>query len=207
MQRRERKSGIRGIHLLGYMLIGAAFLVSCTTVRMTMTARSGLEQKLLVRGIERAVAKLDVEALRGRRVNLEVVGLAMDELPFAKEMIVARLAKNGVRVVPNSEKIEFKVKVLANMLAVDQTETLLGTPEFTVLGIPIPAISVYRQVRNRGRAEMQMYVFSDNEETLVHEFPLALGEAKYDRHTILFIIGWTTSDIDKKPHEVVEPKK
>jgi hypothetical protein len=88
------------------------------------------------------------------------------------------------------------------VLAVDQSETLLGTPEFTILGIPIPAIVIYRNIRNRGRAELKMYAFDASSEMLVDEIPLGIGEAKYDRNTILFIISWASTDLDKKPEEL-----
>jgi len=84
---------------------------------------------------------------------------------------------------------------------VDQAEVLLGTPEFMFFGIPIPAIAFYRHLLNRGRVDLQMYIFDQKLETLIDELPVSLGKAKYDRYTILFIISWTSSDLDKKPKE------
>jgi hypothetical protein len=37
---------------------------------------------------------------------------------------------------------------------------------------------------------------------LLEEIPVGIGEAKYDRNTILFIIGWASTDLDKKPEEL-----
>ena len=56
--------------------------------------------------------------------------------------------------------------------------------------------------RNRGRAELKMYAFDQSSEILVDEIPEGIGEAKYDRYTILFIINWASTDLGKKPEEL-----
>lgn len=183
------------------LVVFSLIMMNCTSVRMTMTPRSSLEQKLLFRGLERAIAHLHIEQFKGKRVALDLTGLAKDDLPFAKEFICIWLIKNGIQVVNDQKEIDFRLKVLAKVLAVDQSETLIGTPEFTLLGIPIPAIVIYRNRRNRGRAELKMYAFGQSSEMLVDEIPEGIGEAKHDRYTILFIINWASTDLGKKPEE------
>ena len=41
-----------------------------------------------------------------------------------------------------------------------------------------------------------MYALDRDSETLVHEFNIGTGEAKYDRYTFVFIINWTSTDLD-----------
>ena len=176
-------------------------MMSCSSVRVTMTPRSSLEQQLLVQGLEKATANLHLEPFKGKRVALELTGLAKDDLPFAKEFIRIWLIKNDIQVVNDQKEIDFTLKVLANVLAVDQSETLFGTPEFTLIGIPIPAIVIYRNRRNRGRAELKMYALDQSSGVLVDEIPEGIGEVKYDRFTILFIVNWASSDLEKKPKE------
>ena len=36
-------------------------------------------------------------------------------------------------------------------------------------------------------------------ETFVDDLPVWIGEAKYDRYTILLFISWSSTDHDKKP--------
>ena len=114
---------------------------SCSSVRMTTTDRSILEQQLMVQGIERALDGFDLTDFYGKRVNLAVSGLSEDEVAFTKDYLQVHLGKHGLQVVTDQSDVELKMRVLAPVLAVDQSETLLGTPAFTFLGIPIPAIS------------------------------------------------------------------
>ena len=199
LDQNTRKWKISAMVVLVFLSI---LMMNCTSVRVTMTPRSSLEQKLLVQGLERAVSQLPIEQFRGKRVALELAGLAKDDLPFTKEFIRVWLIKNGIQVINDQKDIDLRFKVFANVLAVDQSETLFGTPEFTILGIPIPAIVIYRNIRNRGRAELKMYAFDQSSEILVDEIPVGVGEAKYDKNTILFIISWASTDLDKKPEEL-----
>lgn len=184
------------------MFVVFSFLtVGCTSVRMTMTPRSRIEQKLLVSALDRAVSQLDVKRFEGKRVTLELYGLAEYDLPFAKAFIHVWLGKQGIQVVQDQKEVDLRLKVLATVLAVDQSETLFGTPEFSFLGIPIPAIALYRDVRNQGYAEIRVYAFDRQTGKLVEEIPASVGEARYDHITILFIISWTSSDFGKKPEQ------
>ena len=183
----------------------------CTSTRMTQTPRSALEQQLEVTALERAVSQLPIEKLKGKRVVLELLGLNSNDLPFALAFFRVWLVKQGVRVVQENEPFDLRLKFFLKVLAVDQTEVLLGTPEFSLLGIPIPAIAIYRHLLNRGQADLKGYVFNSESSVLVNELPISLGRAMHDRYTLLFILSWTKSDLDnnlkkqtKSFHNVME---
>jgi len=198
MRQSNQNSRGRKILVILTAVILSTLTVGCTSLRMTMTPRSIMEQQLIVLAIERAVSQLDTQKLTGKRVTMELYGLAKDDLPFARELVNVWLWKNGVKVVQDKEEADIRLKGFAKVLAVDQAETLFGTPQFSLLGIPIPAIAIYRNLRNRGLAEIQIYAIDDKEEVLVDEIMEGIGKAKHDRFTILFVFSWTSSDLDKK---------
>jgi len=204
MSRRHPKLGLKiGIWILGLSgVVSAVLMFGCSSVRMTVSPRSILEEKLLVQGLEKALSSIRFESIKGKSVTLKVVGLTKDDMPFAEEYVRIWLMKNGVRVVQDQNESDLSLRVLLNVLAVDNSETLIGTPQFTFLGVPIPAIAIYRNVRNRGRTEVQMVALDPRGETLINEFATGIGAAKYDRFTILFIIGWTSTDLDIKADEI-----
>ena len=179
-------------------------MMSCTSIRMTQTPRSTFEQKLEVLALEQAVSQLNIDQFKGKRVSLELFGLNKDDLPFTKEFIRVWLLKHGVIVIQNEEAIDLRFKVFMKVIAVDQTEVLLGTPEFNFLGIPVPAIAFYRHLLNRGRVDLQVYIFDRDYVTLIEELPASVGKAMHDRYTALFIINWTKSDLNKKPVKKVK---
>jgi len=202
MQQRERRFKKGAFSTIVVTALFMILVMGCSSVRMTMSSRSILEEKLLVQGLEKALSGINIESIKGKRVTLNIVGLTEDDMPFAEEYVRIWLIKNGVRVVLNQHESDLSLRVLLNVLAVDNSETLFGTPQFTFLGIPIPAIAIYRKVRNRGRTELQMVTLDNKAEILVEEFPLGIGAAKYDRYTVLFIFGWTSTDLDLKSGEI-----
>ena len=204
MRQHERCFKKGGLGVIVATMLSLILVMGCSSVRMTMTPRSILEEKLLVHGLAKALSGINIESIKGKRATLNIVGLTKDDMPFAEEYVRIWLIKNGVRVVHGQHESDLSLRVLLDVLAVDNSETLFGTPQFIFLGIPIPAIAIYRNVRNRGRTELQMVALDNKAETLVEEFPLGIGVAKYDRYTILFIIGWTSTDLDLKPGEIEE---
>ena len=146
-------------------VVGAALLLvlsmACTTVRITATERSSVEQRLLVRSLERAAARLDKRPFLGRRVRVELTGLTSDQT-FARDFLRVRLEARGIRVIPE--------------------------------------IALFKWERSRGHAEIQLYTY-DQTGALITQLPDALGEAKYDRYTILILISFAVSDLDEPPAE------
>ncbi len=206
-------------HVTHAILLSIVLLVGtwgCSSVRMTTTDRSILEQQLMVQGIARALDGFDVTQFYGKRVTLEVTGLCEEEVAFTRDYLQVHLGKNGIQVVTDQKDgelklgenniqvitdqkdVELKIKVLAPVLAVDQSETLLGTPQFTFLGIPIPAIVLYRKVSNQSRAEIEMYVYDAKTDIMTTALPAGVGVANFDSYTVLFVISWTSTDLEER---------
>jgi hypothetical protein len=171
---------------------------ACTTVRITATTRSSVEQRLLVRSLERAAASLDTRRFAGRRVRIELTGLTADHV-FARDFVRARLERRGLRVTTDPDA-DLTLQVFATALAVDTADTLLGVPsmQVPVLAVPIPEIALFKWERSRGHAELQLYTY-DRAGALITQLPDSLGEAKYDRFTILILISFAVSDLDERP--------
>jgi hypothetical protein len=173
---------------------------ACTTARITATTRSSVEQRLLVRSLERAAARLDTGPLLGRPVRIEMYGLTPDYI-FARDFLRARLEARGLRVTAGADA-DVTLQIFATALAVDTADTLLGIPsmQVPVLAVPIPEIALFKWERSRGHAEIQLYTYDANGQ-LVSRLPDALGEAKYDRYTILIFVSFSASDLDEAPAE------
>lgn len=172
---------------------------SCTvSTRVTPTARSGIEQQLLVRSLERAVAQLPVERFAGKRVYLRLFSLATDQI-FAKEFVTTQLQRRGVAVVSEWRQADLTLKVFAPVFGIDQGQTLVGLPSFVMpmMGVAFPDIALYKAERNRGQAEVQIYAFDSWTGDLVDTLPVTNGQAKYDQYTLLILISFTWSDLDQ----------
>ena len=166
--------------------------------QITNTPRSSIEQELLVSSLERGFETLDTQRLAGATVVVDFFGLTPDK-DFAKEFLIAWLQSHQVRIVTDPNEAQLRVKVFAPVLGVDQAQSFIGTPSFTVpfLGVTIPEIPLFRDVRHVGHAALESYTLEEDGGKFLDRSPTAMGQSTYDDYTVLIIIHFTRSDMEK----------
>lgn len=187
------------IHLARHAAAAVACLVlaGCSLSPVpNPTQPSGVTQQLLMRSLERALARLDIERLKSQTVTMEVFHHAGPET-LIKEFMAAWLSAHGVRIVPGLP--DLKVKAFASVLGTDTDQSLFGIPAFQapVVNVPVPEIALFKWQRNRGVAEVRLFEFDAKTDELVEAPPVATGRAKLDKYTILIFIGYTVTDVDE----------
>ena len=102
------------------ILCGLAILTGCAvSTQVTNTARSSIEQRLLVRSLERALSTLDTQQFKGKIVTVDFYGLTPDK-DFAKEFFTAWLQEQRVSTTNDPKDAQLRLKVFASVLGVDQ---------------------------------------------------------------------------------------
>jgi hypothetical protein len=188
------------------LLCSAALFAGCSvSTRVTSTSRSSIEQRLLVRSVERAFAQVSTERLKGKTVALEVYGLTGNR-DFVKELLAAQLRERGLELAGKPETGDGRLKLFITALGVDRAESLLGIPAFTapIVGVPMPEIALFKAVRNRGMTELQFYAFDEKSQAFLFKTPLAAGKAKYDEYTLLLGINFNLDDLDEAERQQME---
>ena len=182
------------------LIVCVSLLAGCAvSTQVTNTSRSSIEQQLLVRSLERALATLDTEQFKGKIVTVDFYGLTPDK-DFAKEFFTAWLQEQHVRTATDPKEVQLHLKVFASVLGVDQGQSFVGAPSFTVplMGFVVPEIPLFKDVRHSGHAEIEIYTLDAGSGEFVDKSPPAIGEARYDDYTILIVINFTKSDVDKQ---------
>jgi len=191
---------MRRIALGILLLCSVSFLVGGCAVspQITNTRRSSIEQELLVSSLERGFETLETQHLAGATVTVDFYGLTPDK-DFAKEFLIAWLQAHRVHIVTDPKEAQLRVKVFAPVLGVDQAQSFIGTPSFTVpfLGVTIPEIPLFRDVRHVGHAALESYTLEEDGGKSLDRSPPAMGQSAYDDYTVLIIIHFTRSDMDK----------
>jgi hypothetical protein len=173
----------------------------------TATARSAIEQRLLSRSLERAIAQIDVEPFKGKRVFLDLAALTADQT-YARTYVASELRQRGVHVVSDASESEVRIQVVAPGLGVDQGETFFGVPATAVplLSIPIPEIALFKWTRHRGLTEVKFYAYDSKDSRPFEVAPRAIGHSRYSQFIILLIIRFTTDDLDVHPAPAASPR-
>ena len=181
------------------LCLAFAFVAACAVApQITKTPRSSVEQQLLARALERALTSLNTEHFKSKTVAVEFYALSPDA-QFAREFFTAWLQSQHVKIVADPNQAELRLKVFAPVLAVDQGQSFIGAPSFTVpvLSLGIPEISLFKNVRHSGHAELQVYAIDADSGNFVEKSPRTVGAAQYDDYTILLVINFSRSDIDE----------
>jgi hypothetical protein len=66
------------------------------------------------------------------------------------------------------------------------------------MGFVVREIPLFKDVRHSGHAEIEIYAIDAGSGEFVDKSPAATGEARYDDYTILIVINFTKSDVDKQ---------
>lgn len=180
--------------LLGFVLGGCSLASQIGTTNPT-----GIAQQLLVRSLERALGSLDLDRVRGRPVGLEVAVQSGNE-NFVKDFTATWLRAHGMRATSDSP--EMKLKLFVSVYGTDRDQTLIGVPAFQapLVGVPVPELAFFKWVRNRGQAELRLWAFDSKGDVVMDAPGPGIGRAKYDDFTVLLFIGFTLSDVDKRPN-------
>jgi hypothetical protein len=87
---------------------------------------------------------------------------------------------------------------IEQQLLMRSLERALTAPSLTVpvLGLAMPEISLFRDMRHSGRTELQVYTIDADTGKFLNKSRTAVGAAQYDDYKILLVINFTRSDID-----------
>ena len=176
----------------------ALLLCGClVSTQVTHTPRSSIEQRLLVRSLDRSLNQLDTQPLQGKTVAGEFFGLTPDK-DFAKEFSIAWLQGRKINVIADAREAEVRLKIFAPVLGVDQGQSFFGVPAVTVpvLGFTVPEVALFKSITHHGYAAIEMYTIDNPSGDFLARSPRAVGEAAYNQYTILILVNFNRDDLD-----------
>jgi hypothetical protein len=168
------------------------------TNQITKTPRSTIEQRLLVQALDRALAGVDARQLQGKTVAVDFYGLTADK-DFAKEYFIAWLQSQRVRIAEDPKQAELRLKVFASALGVDQGQSFVGSPSFTVplIGFVMPEIPLFKDIRHSGHAEIKIATIDGQNGEFIDETNHAIGTSRHDDYTVLIVVHFTRTDLEE----------
>jgi hypothetical protein len=168
-------------------ILFALLSTGCATIRVTDPARTATEQFLMSQAVSRALAQLNVDALRDRKCWIETAYLTgaetvvvngevrervftTPEQAFATGELRERLLMAGARLVQKKEQAEVVVEIRSGAIGVDRLENLIGLPAIAIGGaaagvggggIPYatPEVAIYKNTRQRGFASVAFVAY------------------------------------------------
>ena len=178
-------------------IVGILFaLSSCTHIyQYTYTKKSGIEQLLVTKAVGEAFQTMTVD-IKGSRVFVDVACLMKDEQSYIRKAFTHWFLDAGVFVSEYPWDADYIVSVLVKVAGTDGEQVWLGVPSVTLpmaLGLATPALTVYSQMIQEGRVEMEVVIYSPKAGEK-EKLPSLKGNSYYKKYT-LFFVPYTRKDI------------
>ena len=143
------------------LIFSAAWCLGCTSVRETQPERTATEQLIMSGAVIDAAVQIQSEAIKGKKVALDVTYLKSVDVEFTKGELRDRLLQLGAFLVVDPAQAEIIVEARSGGLGIDESKTNIGIPP---IPIPVPAVGtfqtpslyVYKYHRQEGKSAIAL---------------------------------------------------
>ena len=154
--------------VLSVVMLLAAF-AGCGTTKWTDTARTATEQLLITDSIDRAVSRLDMRALAGKKVYVDdTPAKSVTDSAYLASAIRQHVLASGAILKTNRDEADYILEVRAGAVGTDRHDLLFGIPATNLptfgamAGAPtqIPEIAIAKKTDQRGVAKISVFAYN-----------------------------------------------
>jgi hypothetical protein len=151
-------------------MILQVILAGCGTTKWSDTSRTATEQLLLTSAMDKAVEKIDFQALAGKKVSIN--STALDHVSDSKYLVSEirqHLLASGVLVCPE-DKAEYILELRAGVVGTDRNDLFYGIPSFSfptgLLGdqpagtTTIPEVAFIKKTDQKAVIKVAMFAYN-----------------------------------------------
>lgn len=154
---------------LGIVLFWATCL-GCGTTKWTDTARTATEQLLITDSVDRAVSRLELRALAGKKVFVDdTPAKQVTDSAYLTSAIRQHVLASGAILKDKRDDAEYVLEVRAGAVGTDRHDLLFGMPATNlptigVVGAAVPAqipeIALAKKTDQRGVAKISLFAYN-----------------------------------------------
>jgi hypothetical protein len=153
---------------------------------MTNTPRSAVEQLLLTGAVDKALEKIDLDEVRGRKLFLDFSNLQAYDAPYVKTALRARFCRLGSTLVEKADEADLVAEVASGASGTEFKSSVLGMPALPVPNspVPLPEAALYKHKERTGILKLLVFIHDKGRFVCSHTY-----YAKVDRNEN-FILWW-----------------
>jgi hypothetical protein len=175
------------------LLVVSLLCVGCSSRLLTHTPRSAIEQLLLSRCVDKALEKLRLPELDGRKAYVDFTNLKAYDQEYIKVATRARVAQLGATLVDKADEADYIVEVGSGGLGIESKHSVVGMPAFPVPNSPVPTpeAPAWRSTEQTGIVKLLVFVHAKGKFVSVNQYC-----AKADRDES-FVLWWRRQRTDE----------
>ncbi len=132
----------------------------CSSRQFSTTPRTAIEQMLISGAVDKAMEKVHMPMLDGRKVFVDFSQLKAYDVEYVKVAVRATLARQGAVLVESADAAELTAEVASGALALEYKSGLVGLPSLPVpkADIPLPEMPIYKTIEQTGIMKLLIFV-------------------------------------------------
>jgi hypothetical protein len=172
------------------------FLIGCTSRTVSNTPRTAIEQLLLSAAVDKALSKVQVPELAGKKAYLDFSNLRAYDAEYVESAVRACIAENGLIIIEKADDADYTVRVSSGGLGNEYKEFLLGIPALPVPGSPmtLPEVALFKAVEQDGIVKLFVVFYADGKLVSANHY---YGKAERDETFLLWMRFQPKDDIRK----------
>jgi len=197
------------------MVWAGLVLVGCGARTVSNTPRTAVEQLLLSGAVDRALEKLDLPELSGRKVYLDFDNLKAYDVEYIKVAARARFAELGATLAAKADEADYVAEMASGGLGIEYKTSMVGLPAIPIpqAPVPMPELSASRNVEQTGILKLLIFVHAKGKFVAANHYYAKCDRDegfilwwRYQRHDDIRE-GWEKADfrLQKKRWEKTEP--
>lgn len=189
---------MRVLFLVGILALSVC--AGCTTTRQTDPQRSATEQLLISTAADHAADEIKLDISSGSKVFVDATNFEGTDSKYAIAAIRDRILQLGGRLVADRGQADVVVEIRAGALSVDQSQTLVGIPQFDIpipLAGPLgfPEIALFKKSERRGVAKFAATSYGAKAGEGQDSSGPRYGFSHDTHWVLLFFFSWSTEDL------------
>ena len=191
-------------------------LSSCSATRVTTTEHSAVEQALLTYASRKAFSSVKLTELKNRKVFIDKVVLP-NRFPrtnlgnntnwheinpkYLKALLEKNLLKAGAYLTEEKEQSEVVLKLICDVVAIDDSDFIMGIPSIPVplstgtATLQTPEISLFSSKKQTGKVRFSIYGKDRATGGLAFYKKSDAARKYYSRWSMLIVLGWRITDL------------
>ncbi len=185
------------------LLLTAALAVGCAHTRQSEPKRTAVEQLLLSRAADIALARADFALLKGKKVYLEEKYFDATDGKYALGAVRDFISLAGGLLVDTAAESEIVVEARSGALSIDSGNSLVGIPDGP---LPIPASGTlvtpeapfYKVDRQYSLAKLALFAYDTKSREHIYSTGTLVGKSHHHNYRFLGLFNWVDSELPEK---------
>ncbi len=189
--------------LLAFAFCVFLLTAGCINQQISVPSGTAAEQLLLSTAADRALERLDLSSLRGRKIFLDARYFEPSQPEYVLGSLRDLLSSRGALLMADTNRADMIVEARTAALGIDSSKNFIGLPSVPVplllpAGMQTPELAIFKAERANSIAKIALFAYDKTSREHLFSSGGKVGRAKLNDYRFLGIIKIRRTDIPEE---------